>query len=1745
MAIADIIEKDDFDGIGGPGNSGNPSNLPTNPILLSPISFNKKEATCAFIPIDQTYTQKLAYQNSKNLNFGDTIYEFSINIKVKFNGGNKWWALAHNGGSPLIGASRALRIDSYGQIREVFICSDDQDANVGDIIISDPTPPSKSSIPSPTSNLIYNYFVLENLSRSKKIFAYYSGSQNFNYTFSTDTTSADPGSGFFKLNQGPEGTGGNEDAATELYIDIKDNQGEEDIITYLTSLSSSLAKTGTPADPYGEVQLFISGSGADQFYHRFNLQNVTFEGSNPAVDGYFKLDIDSLESDPGSNPLSSSIAAGSGSNVEVRFFNDIIPGYHETEVTSLDKDYVIACVTQTASYGSGSISQPFAISWGMPESEFLNPDFYPTQPGYAWLWNDGYKVKHIKINNQSFGGDTLTDFVKRSDWSRFVLYNPFNAQGNLLHPSNGNYPETFYLHNVTKFTQYSHLFVDQENRDTTFAVDSNNFASTNHNFLAEGKYIIDAKASGTVVEPIITTNISESLPQGYFPSASSNYPQEQFFRGWVDANYYLNGTLVGTGGNYSDPLRQFETGSTERDYDAAPSYIRSTLPFFINATSSYIPISSSDFGTYSSQPNTVRVGPGLRTTGGDVLSYYYEETTGKILISGAEHLDTKKTENYIFNNLYDTELVAPSNETTTYITPDLSYIIEVKPSQSLWLSRGRDATNAGDTDRYKYNRYLHRPYKAYVLLGTGSTDAGYGGDEFSSGIYGEGTVPVGPPVNEAVQIFMHYSQSSANLRSDGIYTFDTLLSEDVGLTASVDLSYRSDTYVPPTVYGESTYGDGDSEYGGAGSGTDILTWRTASLNIYKNTSLLTSSLVQLEPADIEAGSTLVIKYPLTQNEIATGDTLKLALEVNTTDTQAFNAALVATSYTMSIGGTIPPTDDKIPVTFNNYLELNEDCDPLVSNIVIDRPNARLQDVDYSSPISGSLYPVNFDQIIRDEAVRATVPESNYTKLSSINPRYVGSSISRREINEYNVNDPVDQENRFYYPGDVGNANYVNKGKGPSIGKLANIELKNSYIAYFNKLIDPYPVLNGKTAYYVKYLIDESGTIFDPTLSDINFSIFEKTFQLSDYNNKPTKVKIGLNNIDEIKELSKLNKGLSDTFILGKYPVPVLYTQTSAESFTDRIPLSGSPFFGTFGIGEGDWLNQGIKVFSTQSHFPIPNPADDVRKKTTNISPAITTYFKSEDITKYQGNEYIPTASFGSTPNAYVIEMGLDNLGTPANTQGGTLSDEFKIIGQFEFTTTTCPGRYRYKTDDWEDYDNADLYSGGQSRDKYRQPFNLKFTPYKNNDPLTQNFRLKSVLLEIVTSPGTNQEFRYNPITIPSNVSGFGYQWQKIGVDYVIKPDSVYLEKAIIQDMLGENWRSTSIRRKYGHLVGGGYTPKRGGNGTRIEGCNGIAVIYNWKLEFEITNLKQDDEFYFQTEGEWTFARDNSQYGSRSIQHGKDFFHHHNGGSNFSKDTNYRTDNSWQGTFQPNFWTYNSNVTGTYDTLPVLTLDVTSPLSANDQAENQSTGPYWRRVSGTTDMLYMSSSILNQAYGIFDNEGTLINGQYYVQAEIPYTSGTNTAYPNTKEPDFVKFDPVSDPWSLEIGDEIRFENNEDLVYTITSKEGRQAITPPRNPDSTDPENDGLRIVVTPPFEYTGSDGTIEVKEPKEFDFFVVRRFKENKNFLILNQQTPYGFPVTGSLKPTSSPGIALPEYRIEKYNRNPDEVLKDLIEKRII
>ena len=56
------------------------------------------------------------------------------------------------------------------------------------------------------------------------------------------------------------------------------------------------------------------------------------------------------------------------------------------------------------------------------------------------------------------------------------------------------------------------------------------------------------------------------------------------------------------------------------------------------------------------------------------------------------------------------------------------------------------------------------------------------------------------------------------------------------------------------------------------------------------------------------------------------------------------------------------------------------------------------DADYSSGVSGSRFPINFEGIKNSVAVKAPVQDSNYTITGVVNSRYKGTKVSSPSIN---------------------------------------------------------------------------------------------------------------------------------------------------------------------------------------------------------------------------------------------------------------------------------------------------------------------------------------------------------------------------------------------------------------------------------------------------------------------------------------------------------------------------------------------------------------------------------------------------------------------------------------------------------------------------------------------------------------------------------------------------------------------------
>jgi hypothetical protein len=939
-----------------------------------------------------------------------------------------------------------------------------------------------------------------------------------------------------------------------------------------------------------------------------------------------------------------------------------------------------------------------------------------------------------------------------------------------------------------------------------------------------------------------------------------------------------------------------------------------------------------------------------------------------------------------------------------------------------------------------------------------------------------------------------------------------------------------------------------------------------------------------------------------------------------------NATDIGTYNSIIINSSSPETSNAITANTSSaetgfsYIDqqfsIDQDCDPLLNNAVEPRLNEWLQDVDYSV---NATTPINFEQLINFTATKAAVPQSNYTQLGFVHSRYVGSSTTRTQINEYNPSSTIDIENKFVY-NDEAPSFFINKGKGSPLGKIPNVELNNAYIAYFDRILDPYPELNNKVAYYIKYLIDESGNILDPNLSDINFSIFKDTFQLRDYDNSPTRVNTAISSIEEGKELAKLTDGLHSVFKVGAYPVPILYTQTSSIGHTDEISLSGSRFYAALGSIDKDFIKLGIDIYSTQSSaIPAAN-----RTQSQDLSAVQELEWLPINITPFDSNTSPTTFPTSSIYPTYAILFPTNDADSSQGAGAGNiLSDNYVVKGSFTFTTSTIPAEYAGR-------DSRNAYLRDYlDRKPYRrtQTIQTNLVPYRkspsSNDNIgsyvinSEGFNIKEVKLLITSDPGGINENIYPALTIEQKPQGYDNQWLLSSMGFTLTPNSLYVEDLIIQKLLNKNnVNSADNRIDALPLIAGGWATA-GGN---IYGYGERAIKYDWIIEFEFNNILQGTGLFLKADSSILVSQSGAKHGFPFAQRPDDVFLFFGAGGDAENNL------QWKRTFTP---TYATGIA----TKPILKYSVTSPLSEN-AVKNKAKGPFWRRYPTTfftpptcecysisaqqdplfptfgvtffyvncngdfdsiyldplesnyicssvlptafpsdraiitlepddtlcggcgdtpplptltVDQLYMSSSILNQTYS-----------SSFIQAKLPYNGDVSTDFPLTVEPSFIEFDPVTDFWEVQVGDEIRFENNENLTFTVSSILVNPTLD--KNVNSDLIENK-LRVVVTPPFEYTGSDGNIIVNQPSNFDFFVVRRYKENKNFIILDQQMPYGITSTGKgeiafsgedasvgiepVNPSSSPGLLLPQFRVDKFNVNPDLVLKDLIEKGIV
>ena len=207
--------------------------------------------------------------------------------------------------------------------------------------------------------------------------------------------------------------------------------------------------------------------------------------------------------------------------------------------------------------------------------------------------------------------------------------------------------------------------------------------------------------------------------------------------------------------------------------------------------------------------------------------------------------------------------------------------------------------------------------------------------------------------------------------------------------------------------------------------------------------------------------------------------------------------------------------------------------------------------------------------------------------------------------------------------------------------------------------------------------------------------------------------------------------------------------------------------------------------------------------------------------------------------SFSILFPLDPNAIPPNNIGSPLSDNYFIKGEFTFTTSTMPAFYRGSMNA-STGGYTESYRKSQNRTGTKRfTFNLK--PYikppasgdlkANYINSTEGLEIESVKLKITSDPGGPNEKVENSLTIESLAKGYGTQWALTpGVGLVLTPDSLYLEKIIIENIFKGDVLNQDLRMRALPLIAGGWADNP------VVGYNAIAVKYDWTISFKLNTL---------------------------------------------------------------------------------------------------------------------------------------------------------------------------------------------------------------------------------------------------------------------------------------------------------------------
>ena len=538
--------------------------------------------------------------------------------------------------------------------------------------------------------------------------------------------------------------------------------------------------------------------------------------------------------------------------------------------------------------------------------------------------------------------------------------------------------------------------------------------------------------------------------------------------------------------------------------------------------------------------------------------------------------------------------------------------------------------------------------------------------------------------------------SSLSQSIDGLYIFNQLPSDDIYVTASMLLNAWTGSDPGSPKYGikgaEYAISPSDPKYG-EGEAGDGTSWPTASINIYKgnyplnvpveaDTPLHTEQFVTLDGDYGNNGVAITTSFVLPSQSITFQDCLNMSLSVTSGSSPAsmVENSLVVSEYQLEFNNAASQEDGdgRVPTFIDNAFKGTggfsnaPECQPTLNNVVQERNNDKIQLVEYSTD---PYDPSNFQRILSGTAARSTVPSSNYAQEPWLNPRYLGS-----------------QTTAFGY-------NTIDGLEG-GFGKSPVIEYKRAYLAYCDQVTDPYPVVNSKTQFNLLYMINPGGDALNPLISPYTAYDVLGTWDEGGLG------QVGINQVSGSTQFDQLN-GYQTTFKVGKQAIPLLYSQTSANTFADAIPIAGNAeqvSNVTSSFIEYDMSSQGsskVAQYQGANNVTYFNIAQGIADQQGQIMPQTPGTFQASQFNFETGSGFavqrgnpdkdgvvelpIITASINSyTPPTNVF--GTEYAGNPGEiffttdplgSGSGDLSDDYMIRGTF-ILPASPPTRYKTK-----------------------------------------------------------------------------------------------------------------------------------------------------------------------------------------------------------------------------------------------------------------------------------------------------------------------------------------------------------------------------------------------------------------------------------------------------------------------------------